>query len=57
MLSGGGEKMSVPITPEVWETIEKILRRGDTVELKRENGRLVIVEITRKVKTKTSING
>ena len=49
--------MSIPITPEIWETIEKILRRGDTVELKRENGRLVIVEITRKVKTKTSING
>lgn len=49
--------MSVPITPEIWETIEKILRRSDTVELKRENGRLVIVEITRKVKTKTSING
>lgn len=39
------------------ELIKKILRNGDSVELKRENGKLVVVEIRRKVKAKTLING
>ena len=30
---------------------------GNSVELKRENSRLVVVEIQRKVKIKTSANG
>lgn len=46
-----------PFTPDVIEIILKILHRGDSVELKRENGKLVVVEIQRKVKIKTSING
>jgi hypothetical protein len=42
---------------DVVETIVKILKRGDTVELKKENGKLVVVEIQRKVKIKTSAIG
>lgn len=42
---------------DVVETIAKILKRGDTVELKKENGKLVVVEIQRKVKIKTSAIG
>jgi len=39
------------------EIIAKILKRGNTAEIKREQGKLVVVEISRKVKVKTSING
>lgn len=42
---------------EVIEAISRILKRGNPAELKKENGKLVVVEIERKVKTKTSING
>lgn len=42
---------------EVVDLILKILKRGDTVEIKKENNKLVIVEIQRKVKNKTSIIG
>jgi len=45
------------IKQESLELIEKILKRGNTVELKRENGNLVIVEINRKVKSKISTTG
>ena len=44
-------------TVEVIDEILKILKRGNSAELKRENGRLVIVEIRRQVKIKTSANG
>lgn len=37
--------------------INRILKKGNTVELKKVNGMLVIVEIQRKVKNKTSITG
>ena len=40
-----------------YEAIMGALQRGNTVEIKRERDRLVIVEIERKVKTKTSITG
>ena len=40
-----------------YEAIMRALQRGNTVEIKRERDRLVIVEIERKVKTKTSITG
>ncbi len=42
---------------EVIEEITHILKHGNSVELKRENGKLVVVEIQRKVKSKTSIIG
>lgn len=42
---------------ELSELILKILKKGDSVELKRENGRIVVVEIQRKAKYKTSVIG
>lgn len=39
------------------ELILQILKRGNTVELKREQGKLVIVEIRRQVKIKAPIVG
>lgn len=45
------------ITAEVEREIMRVLKRGDSVELKKENGKLVVVEIQRKVKTKTLIIG
>lgn len=40
------------LSKEATETIIKILRKGDTVELKKENGNLVVVEIKRQKKIK-----
>lgn len=37
--------------------ILQILKRGNTAEIKREQGKIVIVEIRRKAVKKTSING
>ena len=37
--------------------ISCILKKGNTVEIKKVGGALVIVEIQRKVKNKTSITG
>lgn len=45
------------VSTEVIEAISRILKRGNSAELKRENGKLVVVEIERKVKAKTSVNG
>lgn len=42
---------------EAMAEINRILKKGNTVELKKVNGMLVIVEIQRKVKNKTSITG
>lgn len=44
-------------TPEVIDTIMRIVKKGDSVEIKKENNKLVIIEIQRKVKNKTSITG
>lgn len=44
-------------TPESLEIIKKILKRGDSVELKKERDNLVIVELKRQVKTKTPTIG
>ena len=44
-------------TTEVIEEILRVLKHGHSVELKKENNRLVVVEIQRKVKIKTSANG
>ena len=54
---GTEAKNVVFFTAEVVEEIQRILKHGNTVELKRENNRLVVVEIQRKVKIKTSANG
>lgn len=45
------------LNPDVIKEIDAALKRGNTVELKKEQGNLVIVEIQRKVKNKTSIIG
>ena len=37
--------------------IMDILKRGNSVELKKEKDKLVVVELQRKVKNKTSIIG
>ena len=44
-------------TPEVIKEIDRILKRGDSVELKKQNGKLVLVEIRRQVKITTPITG
>lgn len=45
------------LTEEAIKEINLILKRGNTAEIKKENGKMVVVEIQRKVKTKTSIIG
>lgn len=42
---------------EVIGEVERIIKKGNTVELKREKDKLVIVEIQRKVKIKKSTTG
>ena len=49
--------MEEKITPEILDIILNILKKGNSAELKKEQGKLVVVEIKRKVKTKTAING
>lgn len=44
-------------TKEIIEEINAIFRRGGWVELKIENGKMLIIEVHRKVKEKTSIRG
>lgn len=44
-------------TPEIVDLIMKIVRKGNSAEIKKENNKLVIVEIERRVKNKTSIIG
>lgn len=41
------------LPPEATEEIEKILKKGNTVELKKEKCYIVIVEIQRKAKHKS----
>ncbi len=45
------------LTQEVNDLIMKIVRRGNSAEIKKENNKLVIVEIERRVRNKTAING
>lgn len=39
------------------EQVVEIVKRGNVAEVKREKDNIVIVEITRKVKSKTAISG
>lgn len=41
--------------PKVIEEILRILKRGNTVELKKVGGQIVVVEIERKVKVKSNM--
>ena len=42
----------VVITDEMLKVISEVLKRGDTVELKREHNKLVVVEVRRKARIK-----
>ncbi len=42
---------------EMIKEIYRILRKGNTVEVKKENGKIVIVEIQRKMKMKAPAIG
>lgn len=41
----------------IWEEIQKMVYKGKTVEVKKVNGKIVIVEVYRKVKIRTSTTG
>lgn len=45
--------MENPFSPEIVELILKILSSGNAAEIKKENNKLVVVEIKRQVKSKT----
>lgn len=47
----------IVFTPEMLELIVRIVRRGNSAEIKKENNKIVIVEIERRVRNKTSITG
>lgn len=41
-----------------WQAVVKnIIERGNIAEVKREQNKIVVIEITRKVKIKTAITG
>lgn len=42
----------VVITDEMLKVISEVLKHGDTVELKREHNKLVVVEVRRKARIK-----
>jgi hypothetical protein len=52
-----GEAEKAIFTPEVIELILRIIKRGNSAEVKKENNKLVIVEVERRVRNKTSITG
>ena len=54
---GGSRGLSkeIDMPPEIWEEIQRILKRGNTVELKKVGGQIVVVEIERKVKIKRTV--
>ena len=44
------------LTVETEEQIERILKKGNSVELKRERTNIVVVELQRKVKAKEPLS-
>lgn len=51
------EEIKFIISPAALKVISKIIKRGNSAEIKREGNNLVVVEIQRKVQDKTSITG
>ena len=49
--------MTIRFEEKDLKIITDAIKRGNSVELKKEQGKLVVVELQRKVKTKTSIIG
>lgn len=39
----------------IWDAIQQCIKRGNSAEVKREGGRIVVVEIQRKVKIKETL--
>lgn len=48
---------SEAFTADVISLIMQIVKRGNSAEIKKENNKLVVVEVERRVKSKTSITG
>lgn len=42
---------------EIIQAVLSILKKGNNAEIKKENGKIVVVEIQRKVKIKASASG
>ena len=55
MWVGENAKTELPIDTQ--EAILAILKRGRSAEVKKEHNNIVVVEIDRKVRDKTSANG
>lgn len=51
-----GGNMNPLIDDHTAEIIRQVLRHGNSVELKKEQGKLVVVELQRKVRIKTTLN-
>lgn len=45
------------MTSETADLILSIMKRGNTAEIKKENDKIVVVEIQRRVRNKTPISG
>jgi Fe-S cluster biogenesis protein NfuA len=41
--------------PEMREEIQRILKRGNTAEVKKSGGQIIVVEIERKVKIRKTL--
>ena len=44
-------------TAELQDAIMKIVKKGNSAEIKKENNKIVVVEIERRVRNRTSITG
>ena len=47
--------MSVDKVMKLWEEIDRILKDGNSAEIKKSKGEVVVVEIKRKVKIKQTV--
>jgi hypothetical protein len=50
-----GAERSSEMSDEMIKEIYRILQKGNTVEIKKENGKIVLVEIQRKAKMKAPV--
>lgn len=46
----------VLVPSKIWQEIERILKRGNTAEIKKEKGQFVVVEIKRTATVKVMID-
>jgi hypothetical protein len=58
VLEGESKLMDSKVfTAELQDAILRIVKKGNSAEIKKENNKLVVVEIERRVRNKTSITG